>query len=81
MGERYWDLANKKKMSPIADHGISVNYSPRGWGVWNFDILNVFDTVTAYSLISGMQTLDSTTGYMGYPAPGRRIYLSWHYDV
>lgn len=81
VGERYWDLANKKKMSPIADHGISVNYSPRGWGVWNFDILNVFDTVTAYSLISGMQTLDSTTGYMGYPAPGRRIYLSWHYDV
>lgn len=81
VGERYWDLANKKKMGSIADHGISVNYSPKGWGVWSFDMLNIFDTVTAYSLVSGLQTVDSTTGYLGYPAPGRRIYLSWHYDV
>jgi outer membrane cobalamin receptor len=81
VGERYWDLANKKKLSSIADHGISVNYEPRGWGLLSFDILNIFDATTANSVISGIQTIDSTTGYLGYPAPGRRIYLSWHYDV
>ncbi len=81
VGERYLDLANTRKLSATTDHGFSLNYNPQGWGQWGLDVLNILDAVTAYSLVSGFQTIDNTTGYLGYPAPGRRIYLSWNYQL
>ncbi len=81
IGERFLDLANTKKLGSIAEHGINVNYRTHSWGDWNLELLNLLDTVTATSYVAGFQTLDNTTGYLGYPSPGRRIYLSWQYEM
>jgi len=81
MEERYWDLANTKKMSAIVDHGFFLNFSPPKWGRINLEVLNIFDRVIANSTLSGFQVVDNTTGYLGYPSPGRRVYLSWTYEI
>lgn len=79
--ERYWDLANTKKMSAIVDHSFFLNFSPSQWGRFNLEILNMFDRVVANSTLSGFQVVDNTSGYLGYPSPGRRVYLSWTYEI
>ncbi len=81
IGQRYWDLANEKRLSATTDHGVSLNWSHPSWGQINIEALNIFDTVTAPTWVSGLQTIDNTTGYFGYPAPGRRLYLSWLYEL
>jgi iron complex outermembrane recepter protein len=81
VGKRYWDLANQKSLNSFADHGLSFQWSPKHWGILTFDVFNIFDTVTAYSQAAGFQTVDNTTGYLGYPAPGRRFYLGWQYEL
>lgn len=81
LGERYWDLANLKKMNPTVEHGLFLNVRPPKWGQFNFELLNIFDTFMANSTLSGFQVVDNTTGYLGFPAPGRRIYLSWSYEI
>jgi outer membrane receptor protein involved in Fe transport len=80
-GATYWDLSNAKRLSPISDHGVYVTVRPKGWGTWNLEIKNIFDTITAASQYGAVSIVDNTTGYFGYPAPGRRFYLSWKYDI
>ncbi len=81
LGDRYWDMANTKSLSPTSEHSLFLNWNLRKWGFWNLELINIFDTITATSVVSGFALVDNTTGYLGYPAAGRRIYLSWQYEI
>lgn len=80
IGERYWDLANTKKLSSTLEHSAWVNYQYSKNGKVQLELINLTDEYVAKSSVSGFTTLDNTTGLGGYPAPGRRVYLSWLYD-
>lgn len=81
LGERYIDLANLKKVNPTTEHSCFVSWDAKDLGTFNLELFNLLDTITATSVISGFTTFDNTTGLLGYPAPGRRIYLTWQYPI
>jgi outer membrane cobalamin receptor len=81
VGERYVDFANLKKLNPAAEHSCFVSWDARDWGIFNLELFNLLDTITTTSVVSGFTTFDNTTGLVGYPAPGRRIYLNWQYPI
>jgi len=80
MGPAFSDLANFRNRASSQDHSVWVGVQPRGWGRFRLEVKNLFDTIKIDSAFAGESTSEYTTGYAGFPAPGRRIYLSWHYD-
>lgn len=82
-GPFFWDVANLKQMGVTSDHGLNASWDTKDWGTLSLEIRNLFNTLAApasFSSLSG-NILDNTTGYPGYPAPGRRMYISWKYEI
>ncbi len=79
-GPTYWDTGNFKKMASFWDHSAQAAWESRVFGSFALDLLNLTDTNTVVSETAGFPSTDNTTGYLGFPAPGRRVYLSWRYD-
>jgi vitamin B12 transporter len=84
-GPLYWDVANLKQMSPFTEHGAYVFWNTKTFGTFTLEAKNLTDVITAYSSygngIGSESILDNTTAYYGYPAPGRRFYLTWNYEL
>lgn len=80
LGPAFSDVANLRRRSAAQDHSLWTGMRPRGWGSFRLELKNVFDTITVDSSFAGEAINEYTTGYTGYPAPGRRVYLSWQYD-
>jgi len=80
VGPTYSDLANLRRRSAAQDHSLWAGVRPRGYGSFRLEVRNLFDTLTVDSSFAGEAINEYTTGYTGYPAPGRRVYLSWQYD-
>ena len=81
MGPTYWDLSNTMRVEKTIEHDINVGWDSRSIGVFEVSIQNLTDVLTASASFGGIQTVDNTTGYLGYPAPGRRVYVSWKYEL
>ena len=80
-GPSYWDLPNLKSLSATAEHSVSLSFDAREYGLLALEIRNLTDVITSPSSFGGIDTVDNTTGYFGYPSPGRRMYLSWKYQI
>jgi len=80
-GPTYWDLSNMKLMDSTMEHGVAVSLRTRSIGNFILEGRNLFNSITATSVLGGVSTTDNTTGYFGYPAPGRRVTLTWKYEI
>ena len=81
IGERFWDLANLKRLSSTTEHSLFASVNAKTMGRFRLELVNLFDSITATTFVSGFSTLDNTTGVGGYPAPGRRFYVNWYYEL
>lgn len=81
VGGRFCDLANLKKLSSTTEHSLFAGVDAQKMGRFRLELVNLFDAITATTFVSGFSTLDNTTGIGGYPAPGRRFYLNWYYEL
>lgn len=82
-GPSFWDVANLKQMGVISDHNLSASWDTKDWGTLGLEIRNLLNELAvpaSFSSLSG-NILDNTTGYPGYPAPGRKVYVSWKYEI
>jgi len=82
-GPTYWDLANTKELSSVTYHSAVASLYAGTLGTFGVEVRNITNVITANSTFGGSQSevLDNTTGYTGYPAPGRRVYVSWRYQL
>jgi hypothetical protein len=80
-GPSYWDLANYRQLSATVDHSVLASWDAKSWGTFGLEVHNLTDVLTATSTFGAWQMTDNTTGYLGYPAPGRRIYLTWKIEI
>lgn len=78
-GPAYWDVANNRRLSSVVEHSAEVEWDTKAIGTLALEGRNLADNTTAASQFrhSAIETIDNTTGYPGYPAPGRRVYLTW----
>jgi vitamin B12 transporter len=81
MGPSYEDLPNVRQLSLTTDHSAYVTLRTKRWGTVGLEVKNIFNVITADSTFGTVQTTDNTTGYLGYPSPGRRIYVIWKYEL
>lgn len=79
-GPSFWDRTNSKKMAAWVEHQAYVAYQS-SLGTFQIEGRNLGDSVSVPSRIGALEVLDNTTGSQGYPAPGRRFFLSWRYEV
>ncbi|MBI4404467.1 MAG: TonB-dependent receptor [Deltaproteobacteria bacterium] len=79
LGNRYLDLANTKELSTVIEHNASVGLKTKTFGIFGLEVRNLTDVITVPSLVGSFETIDNSTGFDGYPAPGRRLYLTWQY--
>jgi outer membrane receptor protein involved in Fe transport len=75
------DLAGTQRLDAISDHSLWVTYDTRWIGSFTLEVRNLADTLTVGAWDAGYTMTDNTTGYYGYPAPGRRVYLTWKYEI
>jgi hypothetical protein len=77
----YLDVANLSRLQSFWQQDISLRYSTKKFGRWTLDLLNLTDTMTSsYSFGQNVGSIP-VSGLEGYPIPGRRIYLSWSYEI
>ncbi|MCB0406115.1 MAG: TonB-dependent receptor [Bdellovibrionales bacterium] len=83
VGPAYGDTANTRKLGGVLYHSANVAWRTKRWGVFLLEGRNLGDATTAASTYQNttIETVDYTTGYSGYPAPGRRVYLTWTYSI
>ncbi len=79
-GELYEDLVNSKHRSALVEHAMEATWET-AWGDWRLEGVNLGDVLTLDSSVGAFRTVENNSGYLGYPAPGRRIYLSWRYSL
>ncbi len=80
-GELYEDLINQKRRESLVEHALEAAVETKEYGDWRLEAANLTDVLTVDGSAGAFRTVENTTGYLGYPAPGRRLYLSWRYSL
>lgn len=80
-GSTYWDLGNLKRRDGIAEHSAYVAWFSSSLGELRLEGQNLFDVTVAQSSFGDWLLVDNTTGYAGYPGPGRRFFLTWRSEL
>ncbi len=78
-GPQFWDVANLKSSEGFWQHNIRVSHRHRSWGTFTVELLNLSDLTQVPTQSGNFSNVEFSTGYRGFPAPGRRGYLSWSY--
>lgn len=80
-GALYADPANSRRIGEYWEHGIWGSWQPRGWGTWMIELRNLADATTVGGQDWNFNLAQNTTGLAGFPSPGRRVYVTWRYDI
>jgi vitamin B12 transporter len=80
-GPFFTETANLQELSSVVDHSAMIGWDTKRIGTFLLEGRNLGDVITASANYGSLQTTDNTTGIPGYPAPGRRVYLSWKYEL
>lgn len=78
-GPQYWDISNLKRSEGFWQHHIRATYRHPSWGTFSLEVANLTDLSEVPTQMGGFTNTEFSTGYRGFPAPGRRGYLSWSY--
>jgi iron complex outermembrane recepter protein len=80
-GSLFADPANTKRIGEYWEHGVWGSWQPRGWGTWMVELRNITDATTVGGQDWNFNLAQNTTGLAGFPSPGRRVYVTWRYDI
>ncbi len=79
-GPLFIDAANAKRIAAFWEHGLWGSWnSPVG--AWTLELRNLTDALTVSSSDWNFNLVQNTTGLAGFPSPGRRVYLTWRYEI
>ena len=78
-GEQNWDVSNLKRNGGFWQHHIRATYRHQSLGTFSLEVANLTDMAEVPTQMGGFSNTEFSTGYRGFPAPGRRGYLSWSY--
>jgi len=83
VGPMYGDVGNTKRLSSTMSHSVQTKFKDDSWGEFILEFNNIFNEITSKSAYTSdnQRVIDNTTGYPGFPSPGRRIYLTWIYQI
>ncbi len=79
VGPQFWDIANLKRGEAFWLHNARVSYASRSYGKFSVEALNLADVTEVPAQFGSFQSTEYSSGFQGFPAPGRRGYLSWSY--
>jgi len=77
----YLDRANQRELAPYAIHDIFARFENSQIGRVQIQVQNLFNLILANSSWSGVEVKESITGISGYPDAGRRMRVTWIYDL
>jgi iron complex outermembrane receptor protein len=80
-GALYADSANTRRIGEYWEHGVWGSWESRALGTWMVELRNLTDATTVSGQDWNFSLAQNTTGLAGFPAPGRRIYLTWRYGI
>lgn len=80
-GQFFTDLGNFQEIAPTEDHSLGFTWRSPGLGEWSIEASNLTDVLMNNTKSGAFTFSEVASGYLGYPVPGRRIYLSWKLDV
>ncbi|MBI1861252.1 MAG: TonB-dependent receptor, partial [Deltaproteobacteria bacterium] len=75
------DAANRQELSMTHSLDLMTAYRLGVWGDLGLEITNLLDTVLATRVVGDYRFDAPTSGLLGYPAPGRRIGISWRIEL
>lgn len=77
----YVDLSNSTQMGATSEHSLQAGLRPRGWGSFSIEIKNLWDELSVPAQVGPNAVTEVASQWSGYPAPGRRFYISWRYQI
>lgn len=77
----YLDRANQRELSAYAIHDLFARFESAAIGKIQVQVQNLFNLTLANSSWSGVEISESITGIAGYPDAGRRMSVTWVYDI
>ncbi len=79
-GPLYADAVNARRIAAFWEHSVWGKWdSPLG--MWTLELRNLTDALTVNSSDWNFTMIQNTTGLAGFPSPGRRVYVSWRYEI
>ncbi len=80
-GPLFMDAANTKQVGTYWEHSLWGSWQTSGFGMWLVELRNITDSTTVAGNDWGFFLNQNSTGVAGFPAPGRRVYLTWKYEI
>jgi outer membrane cobalamin receptor len=80
-GAMFADSAGSRALGAFWEHGLWASWESKRWGTWILEGRNLTDAMTVAGTDWNFVLNQNTTGLAGYPAPGRRIYFTWRYEL
>lgn len=81
IGANYLDLANSTSVEASWEHSLGVAYRSKKWGQLSLDLKNIFNQTTVPGQIGQSSVTELASQLSGYPAPGRRVYVTWRHEL
>jgi len=81
MSGSFLDVSNTASVQPSWEHGVGISLAEKSVGTLSLDIKNIFNQMTVPGSIGQNAVTELASQVSGYPAPGRRLYLSWRYEI
>lgn len=76
VGGSFRDLANYRWSGGYALHSAQVVLDS-SWGQWALEGRNLSNVITVDAQLGAFQSQNFAGGYLGYPTPGRQVFLTW----
>ena len=77
----YLDRANLEQLAPYQLHDVYLRLKVRGAGQFELNIQNLFNITLASASVAGVEVTKYVSGVNGYPTSGRRVGVTWIYDL
>lgn len=79
--ESFFDRANQKRLAPYQIHDLFLGLKVRELGAFELNVQNLFNITLAKVSEAGVDSMQFISGVNGYPTVGRRVGITWVYDL
>jgi outer membrane cobalamin receptor len=77
----YLDKANQEQLAPYHLHDFYLRLKVKAAGQFELNIQNLFNLTLASAAVTGVEVSKYISGVNGYPTSGRRVGVTWIYDL
>jgi iron complex outermembrane recepter protein len=81
IGPLFTDAANSRSVEAYWEHNVWGSWTSQSWGSFLIELRNIFDATSVMGSDWEISLFQNTTGLVGFPSPGRRVYFTWRYRL